>query len=53
MTVKANDIRDAETIAHLYHDCFFDDPETIEDEVEVTVKMYGYCDEEESACDYD
>lgn len=53
LTVKANDIRDAETIAHLYHDCFFDDPETIEDEVEVTVKMYGYCDEEERACDYD
>lgn len=51
LTVKANDLRDAEAIAHLYHDGFFDDPETIEDGVEVTVKMYGYCDNEDRFCE--
>ena len=44
LTIKANDIRDAEAIAHRYHDCLMDD-------VEVTVKIYGCCDHDDRFCE--
>ena len=51
LTIKENDIRDAEAIAHRYHDCLMDDAETFEDDVEVTVKIYGCCDNEDRFCE--
>ena len=51
LTIKANDIRDAEAIAHRYHDCLMDDVETFEDDVEVTVKIYECCDHDDRFCE--